>query len=610
MLKKWTILSLAVLLLGGFSFSGAAAPPAKNATKTSQTSPDLKPSLPEAVQITPEMRSFAKKHGIDPKKHDPAYQLKMNRGKKFAPPGDDRVTYQPTKSKIPMLVIMVEFPDTALGAPEKRVPAKYFQNLIFGETYNPYELELFDQYATYHGVKAPTDRTMQNAYAESSYGKVELITYDDLTDVGWVTLPKGASYYLDQTGFKYGNEHGYARIGEMLTAALKIADEKIDFSKYAVDGKVPNVFFIHEGSGAEWSLDPRQIWSHKWGLLSALYFGDWYETGYYAPDTNEDGTVSAEEWSLWYENFLQNHTFDGVLVNHYTIEPEIGGNVAGYNAATGEYDESYVTGPYPATVGVFAHEFGHALGLPDFYDTDYSSEGVGNFSLMAGGSWMAYPAATPYLGNSPTHFDPFSKIFLGWVDPIEVTPEDGKRTITLQPVNEQPDIVKMVVPGSNGTEYFLFENVQQEGFNKGLGRMGEDAHGLVAWHVDENIIRLYQEGKARANNVENWMNKRFQYNQKVVLPDGTEITHYGLSVLQADGDYDLEHGVNRGDAADFFKTGDEITPNSKNVHTGSYYFWRENAPVPAYTGIHVTNITKNKDGSITATFFYEFPSDK
>ncbi|HBK59214.1 MAG TPA: hypothetical protein DDZ84_00260 [Firmicutes bacterium] len=38
-------------------------------------------------------------------------------------------------------------------------------------------------------------------------------------------------------------------------------------------------------------------------------------------------------------------------------------------------------------VGIFAHEFGHALVLPDLYDYDGSSQGVGNWCLMAGGSW-------------------------------------------------------------------------------------------------------------------------------------------------------------------------------------------------------------------------------
>ena len=102
------------------------------------------------------------------------------------------------------------------------------------------------------------------------------------------------------------------------------------------------------------------------------------------------------------------------------------------------------------------------------------------------------------------------------------------------------------------------------------------------------------------------MNKRFQYNQSETASNGTEVTHYGLSVLQADGLYELEKNLNRGNAGDFFKTGAKITPNSSNVHTGSYYFWKGYSSTPANSGIHVTDIKENADGSITAKFYYSF----
>ncbi|MFT9486001.1 MAG: M6 family metalloprotease domain-containing protein [Tepidibacillus sp.] len=567
----------------------------------------LQANLASYVAATPELVDMAKEKGISLEKNDPANLVGEKHGKKFNQPDQVGVQYQPTDDEIPMLVLLIEFPDTALGAPEERVPANYFQDLIFGTEYNPYELPIFSKYATYNGTPVPTDRTMQNAYKESSYGKVTLTTYDDMTDIGWVTLPKPASYYLEQSDhFVYGNANGDARMGELIIDALKTADQVVDFSKYAVNGEVPNVFIIHEGTGGEWSRDPQQIWSHKWSTLGALFWGGWYETGYYPSDTNRDGVESDEEWNAWLEKVLPDLFYDNVLVYTYTIEPEIGGNVAGYNPFTGQYDGVYQSGPYPAQVGVFAHEFGHALGLPDFYDTAYTSEGVGNFSMMAGGSWLRYPNAGAYSGNSPSHFDPYSKMFLGWLNPIEVKPEDGAKTLTLRPVNEAQDVVKMEVPGSNGTEYFLFENIQQKGFNQGYVRVGENAHGLVAWHVDENVIKLYHTAGFRPNNVENWKNKRFQYNQYQIAADGTKVTHYGLSVVQADGNYDLEHNVNRGDERDFFKTGSQITPYTSNVHTGSYYFWSENNPVPANTGIHVTNIQENPDGSITADFYYDF----
>jgi immune inhibitor A len=607
LLKILSQTGLSLALVGSIALSGNQSidiPAKANSTY------DL--SLAHYVGASPELVEKAKELNIDISKADPAEKIAKH-GEKFQQAGDNHVAYRSATGDVPVLVILAKYPDgdEPIGDMPGQVPAKYYEDLIFGTEYNPYEL---DQFKKYDGPDVPKDRTMQNAYKESSNGKINLVRKEN-TDFAWVELPKGASYYLDQEGtyaengiYVNGNVNGDAHTGEFIRDLLKAADDQIDFSQYAEDGEVPNIFVVHEGTGAEFSRDPAQFWSHKWNVLSALYYGKYYETG--KPADVYEGMTQAE-WIN--KTYVEDMTYDGVVVNNYNIQPGIGGNVAGFDAATNSYNEDLKQGPFPAQTGVYAHEFGHALGLPDFYDTLYTSEGVGNYSMMAGGSWMRYPNAPAYSGNSPTHFDPFSKIFLGWADPIDVTPEDGVKEITLPAINKataENGIVKMEVPGSNGTEYFLFENVQQDGFNKGLIRQGVDSHGLMAWHVHENIIELYQSAGFRPNNVENWMNKRFQYNQSQTASDGTVVTHYGLSVLQADGKYDLEKYVNRGDAGDFFKTGSKLTPNSSNVHTGSYYFWKGYGSTPADSGIHVTDIVENEDGSISAKFFYSFNEGK
>ncbi|CAM3903548.1 M6 family metalloprotease domain-containing protein [Mesobacillus thioparans] len=606
MLKVLSTSALSLALAGSAVFAGVNA---NDYAVKQQSKYEL--SLAHHVGAAPELVDRAKELGIDISKVDPAEKI-ANNGAKFQQPGDNHVAYKEANGDIPVLVILAKYKDgdEPVGDMPGQVPPHYYEDLIFGKEYNPYELE---QFKKYDGPDVPKDRTMQNAYKESSYGKTNLVRKED-TDFVWVELPKGASYYLDQEGtyaeggvYKLGNVNGDAHTGEFIRDLLKAADDQVDFSKYAdEDGEVPNVFVIHEGTGAEYSRDPAQFWSHKWSLLSALYYGKYYETG---KPADVYAGMSQSEWIG--KTVKEDMTYDGVVVNNYNIQPGIGGNVAGFDAATNTYKEEAKTGPFPVQTGVYAHEFGHALGLPDFYDTLYSSEGVGNYSMMAGGSWMRYPDKAEYGGNSPTHFDPFSKVFLGWANPIEVTPKSGVKEITLPAVNKATadnGIVKMEVPGSNGTEYFLFENMQQDGFNKGMVRQGKDAHGLVAWHVDENVINLYQTAGFRPNNVENWMNKRFQYNQSQTASNGDVVTHYGLSVLQADGKYDLEKNLNRGDAGDFFKSGSKITPVSGNVHTGSYYFWKGYGATPADSGIHVTGIKENADGSITAKFFYNFDS--
>lgn len=603
MLKVLSKSALSLALAGSLVAGGVVSSGGTEEVKAKGTY-DL--SLAHYVGASPELAAKAKELGIDLSKADPAEKIAEN-GTKFQQPGDNHVAYKKATGDIPVLVILAKYKDgdEPVGDLKGQVPAKYYEDLIFGTEYNPYELDAFKQY---DGPNVPKNRTMQNAYKESSYGKTNLVRKEN-TEFVWVELPHGASYYLDQEG-KYaengtyvnGNVNGDAHTGEFVRDLLKAADDQIDFSQYAVNGVVPNVFVVHEGTGAEWSRDPAQFWSHKWNLLSALYYGKYYETGKTAPQFEG---ISQSAWIA--KTQKEAMTYDGVIVNDYNIQPAIGGNVAGFDAASNTYKEEAKTGPFPAQTGVYAHEFGHALGLPDFYDTVYTSEGVGNYSMMSGGSWMRYPDALAYNGNSPTHFDPFSKIFLGWVNPIEVAPEDGVQEITLPAIDKATadnGIVKMEVPGSNGTEYFLFENVQQSGFNQGLVRQGANSKGLLAWHVDENVISLYQTAGFRPNNVENWMNKRFQYNQSQTASNGDLVTHYGLSVLQADGKYELEKNLNRGNAGDFFKTGSAITPVSGNVHTGSYYFWQGLSATPADSGIHVTDIKENADGSITAKFYY------
>ena len=67
-------------------------------------------------------------------------------------------------------------------------------------------------------------------------------------------------------------------------------------------------------------------------------------------------------------------TLDGKIIANATRD--------GSYTQVGEYHDDH-----PGTMGVIAHEFGHDLRWPDLYDIDYSSYGVGNWSLMGTGSW-------------------------------------------------------------------------------------------------------------------------------------------------------------------------------------------------------------------------------
>ena len=341
-------------------------------------------------------------------------------------------------------------------------------------------------------------------------------------------------------------------------------------STRTVTGEVPNLFVVHAGTGAEWSTDPRIIWSHSWNIA--------YETD---------------------PAYANGYVADGVKIINYATMPEVGGDVTGYLGI--------VRGPYPPTVGVYAHEYGHVLGLPDQYDYGYESEGTGMFSLMAGGSWNAYPYSQIYWGNSPSHLDAWSKFRLGFVNPTEVTSASGVTPATLPPVETQPVVYRMAVPNSGGMEYFLFENRQRVGFDEGLVSVGRGSdgvlrlyavHGLAIYHVDDGVLtRNYW----RPNEAENWKEFRSEGWRKA----WTGEAHYGVSMIQADGRWHLEHGANSGDPGDLYPGSSAVTaygsgtsPNSSN-----YYFWAGSEPKFGYSGVTVEAI-KETSGQITARLSY------
>jgi len=137
-------------------------------------------------------------------------------------------------------------------------------------------------------------------------------------------------------------------------------------------------------------------------------------------------------------------------------------------------------GGHMTTMGVVAHELGHDIGLPDLYDTDYSSDGLGVYSLMSSGSWgMAYGE---YAGASPTHMDAWCKIQLGFVTPLTVS--SGSYNMN-SAANGGYNVVKVTTSDPN--QYFLVENRQATGFDAGMYYYGISTGGIAIYHVDNSV---------------------------------------------------------------------------------------------------------------------------
>jgi M6 family metalloprotease-like protein len=316
----------------------------------------------------------------------------------------------------------------------------------------------FDTLLFSQGFAFPTG-SMRDFYLENSYGKLDLI--GDVA--GWYTMPQTYSYYVDHKQGIYGSyPHNAQKLAE---DAVNAADPYVNFANYDKngDGWVDALIIVHAGPGAEETGSLDDIWSHKWAMHSVL---------------NKDGV------NLYEYNMDPEKTKTGALVN----------------------------------MGVFAHEFGHNLGLPDLYDTDYSSYGLGYWSVMAQGSWNNG-------GKSPAHFDAWCKYKLGFsaVDQLAVNQTD----VGVPPAETSPVSYRLWTSGGGGSQYFLVENRQKVSFDYYL-----PGDGLLIYHVDEN-----------GSNDDEW------------CPGDPPTPHYEVALEQADGGFELEgcyYFLNKGDGGDPF----------------------------------------------------------
>jgi immune inhibitor A len=246
------------------------------------------------------------------------------------------------------------------------------------------------------------------------YREVSYGQFDIEVDiVGPFQSNRTMAYYGDND--PPGRDNANGSISAMAREAVELADPTVDFSPYDLDddGIVDALFIIHAGLGEEQSSNEYDIWSHM--------------------------------SSIWY------NTNDNVWAGPYSTEPEDG------------------------RIGVFCHEFGHVLGLPDLYDTDYSSNGIGRWGVMGGGSWNGG-------GNTPAHFCAWSKITIGWLEPIIVTSDISLFQIEVPPVENNTVIYKIWAhdPSNNTDEYFLVENRQRILFDSAM-----PGEGILIWHIDE-----------------------------------------------------------------------------------------------------------------------------
>jgi len=303
----------------------------------------------------------------------------------------------------------------------KEYSQQHYQDMLFGKN-------------GYLGPNGETLISMKQYYEEQSGGSYTV----DGTVLGWYTASNTAKYYGEDTATSH-NKRAATFVYEGLKTAAK--DASVNLADYDLedpydidgdgninepDGIVDHLMVVHAGVGQEAGggiLGDDSIWSHS----SALSNGPVAIPGATSNSTNFDGALAAYR---------------------YTIMPEDGNS------------------------GVFCHEFGHDLGLPDEYDTNYSGVGepVSYWSIMASGSW-----AGKIPGAEPTGFSPYGKLYFqetyggNWMHGSEVNIKDipksglkytldqaaikGKNNDFVK-VNLPEKTTKINTPASGTKEYF------------------------------------------------------------------------------------------------------------------------------------------------------------
>ncbi len=371
-----------------------------------------------------------------------------------------------TAAPFRVLAIIVKFSDN-----DSSVGATFFDSLVFGAS----------------------GSTVRNYFSEISYTQLDLVTINLPSSLGWRTAPQTYAYYVNgQNGFG-----AYPNNTQKLTEDMvDQIDGLVNFSQYDNDanGFVDCLLLIHSGSGAEFTGNNNDIWSHKWAITPRLK--------------------------------------DGVFISSYTVQPE------------------YWINPGDMTIGVYAHELCHGFGLPDLYDTDFSSHGIGKWCVMSYGSWNGpYPG-----GSSPSHPCAWSRIEMGFASSTNVT--SNMNGVAIDNVEQNGTIYRLWTSGNIGNEYFLVENRQKIGYDFYIPR-----EGLLIWHIDQS----------KAGNTQEW------------YPGQPGASHYKVALEQADSLFEMDKDIDQGDAADPFPgTGNKTSfdavskPNSDSYTSGTSFVGVQN----------------------------------
>ena len=298
--------------------------------------------------------------------------------------------------------------------------------------------------------------SVRDYFLAQSNGQFEL----DFDVVGPVTMSKNYGYY--------GNDGAYQKdekVYEMIKEACDGIQDKVNLKDYDWDGdgEADQVFFLYAGLGQASGGSAGTVWPHESELR-------YWPCGVLSYSTGKINTYACAN----------------------ELQPETQGS------------SRYIS----AGIGTICHEFSHCLGFADMYDTTGSGGyGMSVFDVMDQGS---------YNGNGfvPCNYTAFERIYAGWVEAIEL-----ESPATVKDMKSVSDYGRPFIMYNykNTNEYFLMENRQNTGWDKGL----YGSNGLLIVHVNYVPSRW-------ANNSVNSSAEKIQCCTVVNADGSRENTQYSL----------------------------------------------------------------------------------
>ncbi len=280
-------------------------------------------------------------------------------------------------------------------------------------------------YSTNGGTGSAKDYFMA-----SSYGKFA----PQFDVVGPFDLPSNMSIYGGND--TNGDDKNPA---QMIVDACALADPTVDFTQYDTDndGFVDNVFVYYAGYNEAEGGAANTVWPHRWSIFSA--------------------------------GITTGITFDGKKIEDYACTSELQG----------------ASGSNMCGIGTFCHEFGHVLGLPDYYDTSGTqSNTLDYWSIMDYGAYSNE-------GRTPPVYSAYDRFYLGYSSPVEINQPSNVVLLPLYqgttiPANtdKQSYLLSATTHNLSGTspnpkEFFIVEYRKTTGWDKYL-----PGEGMLIWHID------------------------------------------------------------------------------------------------------------------------------